>query len=329
MLGTEQIPTLRETPTRRLDELQDLLSDVSRGHHDHIVDPKDLHVDERTGALTVKSIHKDYDFKPLALSQMATKLNIPSSYLQRCPSELRAANVNHWLERQRSDLLVRCDGDQVRAILSHRYAIVNNLDMVAWMREALGPETSLRFEVTEGYMTMHVVQPKDFTARPGDRLNNGVAVRNSEVGLACVEVHGMIYRQICLNGLILAGQDQQWRKRHIGNGDLANRVKEAVNRLRDAAPKAIEGFTALHGIRVPDMPGLFKKVATRYSLTEAQLQAVSDAFVIEPGDTMYHAVNAITRAGNAEALPIEYRHNLQELGGRILENSTHGTAWLN
>lgn len=329
MLGTAQIPTLREKPTRTLDELQDLLADVSRGHHDHIVSPKDLHVDERTGTLAIRSISRDYDFKPLALSQMATKLNIPANYLQRCPSELRAANVNHWLERQRSDLLVRCDGNQVRAILSHRYAIVNNTDIVAWMRDALGPETNLRFEVTEGYMTMHVVQPKDFLARPGDRLNNGVAVRNSEVGLACVEVHGLLYRQICLNGLILAGRNQQWRKRHIGNGDLADRVKEAVIRLRDAAPTAMEGFTALHGIRVPDMPGLFKKVATRYSLTEAQLQAISDAFVIEPGDTMYHAVNAFTRAGNAETLPIEYRHNLQELGGRILENSTHGTAWLN
>ena len=311
-----------------MQSLQDLLHETARGHHDHTVSADDLHVDEITGTLHVRSLSKDYDFKPLALSQIATKLKIPATYLQRCPNSLRARNINHWLSKQNSEVLVRCDGDQVRAILSGRYNPVSNTDIASWLIQRFDRDTNIRFEITDSHMNVNILDPKDYLVSPGDALNKGISVRNSEVGLARVEVSGFIYRQVCLNGMIMAEPSQRWSKRHIGNGSISTETQSAIERLKDAPNTAIEGFTALHGVHVADMPGLFERVAGRYTFTDAQSTAVTEAFKVEPGETLYHAVNAVTRGANSESLSLEHRHYLQECGGQMLEASSRGDFWL-
>ena len=69
-----------------------------------------------------------------AHGQMASKLSIPKVYYDRMLNnspQLLADNVNHWLGGSDDTSLIRSLRGQMRAVLSDRYRIVDNHDILA------------------------------------------------------------------------------------------------------------------------------------------------------------------------------------------------------
>lgn len=329
MVATLEQPSLRHAPTATLAELRSMVADASRHHHDIPIQAGDLEVSEDTGLLEVRG-GRELGLLPLALSQLGSKFGVPGAYLAKCPTELRAENLNFWLrENRHRRLLLRCDGDSVRAVLSEKYAPVDHSRVLGWLSESFGEQATLRFELTAEQLLVQFVGNQGRSFDPSDDLTPGVSLRNSEVGLACVELSGLIYRRICLNGLILAGQQGNWRRRHIGDSSFGDQVREAINNLRGAASASVSRFAGLRGIHVPDMPGLFDRVVQKFELTKVQHDAIKAAFNIEAGDSLYAGINAVTRAGNGDTLDLDSRRQLQEVGGRMLALAEAGSRWLN
>jgi hypothetical protein len=93
---TTQPNNLRAAPTTTVAELQDILSDRARHHHDLVVPAGQLRYDPDIGMLEVQG-RGEYGLRRLALNQIGTKLGIPGSYLAKCDWDLRAENINHWV----------------------------------------------------------------------------------------------------------------------------------------------------------------------------------------------------------------------------------------
>ncbi len=111
MLATSSVQTLRTAPTATVADLQDVLSDRAQGYYDLTVRTQQLRYDADTGMIEVQG-QREFGLRPLALQQVAAKLGIPGSYLAKCDWDLRAQNINHWLDQNRSrSFLLRCDGD--------------------------------------------------------------------------------------------------------------------------------------------------------------------------------------------------------------------------
>ncbi len=329
MVAVLEQPSLRSAPSTTLAELRSIVADVSRNHHDIAVQSGELEVEEDTGLLAIRGV-RELGLKPLALSQLGSKFGVPGAYLAKCPTELRAENLNHWIrENGYRRLLLRCDGDSVRAVLSEKYAPVDHSRVLNWLSESFGEFSTLRFELSEEQMLVQFVGNEGRTFGRSDDLTPGISIRNSEVGLACVELSGLIYRRICLNGLILSGKQSNWRRRHIGDSRFGDQVREAIRNLQGAASDSMSRFAGLQGIKVDDMPGMFDRVVQKFELTKVQHEAINTAFNIEPGESLYAGVNAITRAGNAETLDLDSRRQLQEVGGRMLALAEAGSRWLN
>jgi hypothetical protein len=320
---------LRSAPTATVAELQDVLADRARGHHDLTVRAGELRYDPELGMIEVQG-RRDYGLRPLALSQIAAKLGVPANYLRKCPWDLRAENINHWLNENRGrSFMLRCDGDEIRAVLSERYAAVDHLPLASWLADSFGSDAQLRFELSDTILHVQFVNGRGHDAGNNDWLHPGVGITNSEVGLARVQISGLLFRTICLNGLIMRGGSEEWRRRHIGNVNLAEQVRQAINRVQEAAKQGTSRFAGLQGIRVPDMPGLFERITKHYELTTPEHEAVVAAFDAEPGTSLYAGVNAVTRAGNSYQLPLDSRLKLQEVGGRIISAAESGARWLN
>lgn len=321
--------SLRTAPSATLGELIEHVNEVRRDHHDLVTRADQLYVDDSSGCLVARQAgYREFKLKPLALSQIAARLGVPGQYLAKCPSELVAENINHWLAEQPDrPFLIRCDGDHVRAVLSARYSPVDHDLLLRWVSEAVGRDTRVRYELTEQQLVLQIIDRQD-RGTSTDRLHSGVSIRNSEVGLSAVEVSGLVYRTICLNGLILSGQEN-YRRRHIGDTSLRDQVRRAIQQTTLNAQQGAARFEGTQGIRVPDMESLFERIGSRHSLTKRQGSAIREAFTIEPGETLYAAINAITRAGNSSTLDLEDRRQLQELGGNILAASVRGASWLN
>lgn len=328
MLAT-RTNNLRAAPTTTVAELQDVLTDRARGFHDVTVRAGQLRYDPELGMIEVQG-HREYGLRTLALNQIAAKLGVPAQYLRKCPWDLRAENINHWLNENRTrSFMLRCDGDEIRAVLSDRYAPVDHVPLAGWLADSFGRDAQLRYEVSEEVMHVQFVNGRGHDAGRNDWLHPGVGITNSEVGLARVQVSGLLFRTICLNGLIMRGDEENWTRRHIGNVELADEVRKAISRVQDAAAAGTSRFSGLQSIRVPNMTALFERITKHYELTKAEHETVLAAHSIEPGDTLYAGVNAVTRAGNAYDLPLDSRVKLQDIGGRILTASESGARWLN
>lgn len=110
MLAT-RTNNLRAAPTTTVAELQDVLADRARGHHDITVRAGQLRYDPELGTIEVQG-HREYGLRTLALNQIAAKLGVPAQYLRKCPWGLRAENINLWLNENRTrSFLLRFDGD--------------------------------------------------------------------------------------------------------------------------------------------------------------------------------------------------------------------------
>jgi hypothetical protein len=66
---------------------------------------------------TMKIEGERHMLRTMAQRSIAWRLGIPFNYLQKCPPDLQAEQMNHWIkEEKREQLFIRFDDQEVRAI---------------------------------------------------------------------------------------------------------------------------------------------------------------------------------------------------------------------
>lgn len=163
-----------------------------------------------------------YDVRPIAHDQIGAFTEIPSRYYDRMlrdQPELLAQNVNTWLHRdQRSKRMVRTIGGSARAFLSNRYQRIENEEIAAVALPILLGDKNLQVvsaEVTERKLFIQATTSRVVgDVKKGDAVQAGVIISNSEVGQGSVSVQRMVYRLVCLNGMVLP--DGKYRANHTG-----------------------------------------------------------------------------------------------------------------
>lgn len=180
-----------------------------------------------------------------ANGQVASYLDIPRKYYDKVKEsdpKLLQSHVNHWLKQKEGDKrLVRTLDGNGRALLSSRYRMLDNMDMM----EAVLPTLQhhkvniMSSEVTDKRLYIKAVFPKlEGEVNKGDVVQSGIVISNSEIGSGSLNIQPLLYRLVCTNGMILP--DQQFRKLHIGknNGrdiDIAALLTDETKELNDQA----------------------------------------------------------------------------------------------
>ena len=152
-----------------------------------------------------------------AHNQVSAKLDIPLKYYRRMREEapqLLARNINEWLPARNKELmskpkdrklLLRTLDGSVRAVLSDRYKIMDNHDLLLRSLEQfreVGAELH-RADLTPNHMYIKATVPHTVEEiRKGDRVIPGVIIQNSEVGAGAFKVLPFMLREICSNGMI-------------------------------------------------------------------------------------------------------------------------------
>jgi hypothetical protein len=158
-----------------------------------------------------------------AHSQLAEKLEIPKRYYDRIREskkfELLSENINAWLGGKRR--LIRILDGKIRAILSDRYRIIDNYDLIFLALDEFKKKDTIeiyRIDLTE---TMLYLKAIDRTlidsVKDEDIVYGGLIIRNSEVGASALRIEPFILRRICSNGLIL---EHSLKKIHLGRQTL-------------------------------------------------------------------------------------------------------------
>ena len=213
-------------------------------------------------------------------------------------------------------------GYTARAMLSERYRRIDNLEIASAVLPLFAGNDQYEIassEVTENRLYLKVVNHRlEMEVVPGDYVQAGVVISNSEVGLGAVSVQPLVYRLVCTNGMIV--NDFGERRTHVGRA--ARAVEESFNiysdetmeaedkafmlKLRDATKAAIEEsrFAQVIGKlresvgvkmtgRVQDVVEL---TGRSYGLNQMEQDSILN-YLITGGDlSLYGLSNAVTRA---------------------------------
>lgn len=288
-----------------------------------------------------------YDITSLARRQLAEKLKIPFAYFERMREEQPALldqNVNTWLQNDRERRMIRTLDGKVRAVLSDRYRRLDNYDLAEAVLPILQRLPEVRFEsveLTETKMYIKVVTPRIQTEMaPGDVVQAGIVIMNSEVGHGTLSVQPLIYRLLCRNGLIAS--DRGLRKTHVGrilpsdeeaitlfrDDTLAADDKAFFLKVRDVVEAAVseanfrqvaQKMQRTLGIRLTGDPVKTVEVlANRYTLNEIERAGVLRHLIADGDLTGYGLVNAVTHYSQ-EVEDYDRATEFEALGGKLIE----------
>ena len=177
--------------------------------------------------------------------QVASALGIPAKYydiMQSQKPELLAQNVNAWLSDRENSYMIRTmdygGGRVARALLSDRYRRIDNMEIASAVLPLFAGSDQyevISSEVTENRMYLKILSRRlEMEVVPGDYVQAGVVISNSEVGLGSVNVQPLVYRLVCTNGMIV--NDMGERKNHVGRA--ANAVEDSFHIYSDETMEA-------------------------------------------------------------------------------------------
>jgi len=289
----------------------------------------------------------DFGINNNAHAQIGERLAIPAKFYNRLRTEhpaLLAHNVNTLFREEPEQRMVRTLDGNVRALLSNRYRPLDNFDLANAVLPVMMDHPDIRIEssqVTETRFYLKAVFPRIAgEVKRGDVVQSGIVISNSEVGSGALTVSPLIFRLVCLNGMIAA--DHGTRKSHVGKrveaaedafemfsdatraaddraffmkvsdivrGTLKQDVFERiVAGMRDATEQKIAG----------NVQEVVEVTAKRFALNESTANGVL-RHLIEGGDlSRYGLMNAVTRQSQDEA-DYDEATRLERVGGQIIE----------
>ena len=349
-------------PGRTLTELAMELDRQNSAKKDFLLDTRSLIMDaDETGAMLTMVNEKTgqntiLGINDVAHSQIATALGIPTRYYEKMQQQnpaLLAENVNAWFNNEPKVHMVRTMTTEdtgvryARAFLSDRYRRIDNYDLANQVLPML-QDMNVKFEsneVTDQRMYIKVVNERiTKEVKPGDYVQSGLIITNSEVGMGTVTIQPLLYRLVCTNGMVVNAAHNRTKRRHIGKRNFANDDfvmyaddtlladdRALLLKIRDTIHAALDEvhFTNLidqmrSAAEVPitttHIPEMVQLAAPEFGFTKHESEGILD-HLIRGGDlSLYGFSNAVTRYAQ-DVKSYDRSTELEEIGYDVLNMS--------
>ena len=202
-----------------------------------------------------------------------------------------------------------------------RNAYIDNIDIAGVTLPILGGLPDIRFEscqITESRMYIKAVNPRlQAEVSPGDIVQAGIIISNSEVGLGSVSIQPLIYRLVCSNGMVV--NEAAARRNHVGRvtdseenfsvysqATLDAEDKAFVMKIQDTVRAAVEEarFSQIVGkmqeakaaqMDTHDVPAVVKLASKEFHITDSESTGVLQRLIESNDLTLYGLSNAVTR----------------------------------
>lgn len=344
---------------RTLQELAIELDRQSKAKKDYLIDTSAIRMISENDRLNLNvnfgqrnsgmTEIEQLNINEIAHRQIGTHLNIPAKYYDKMRNEypdLLATNVNGWFEKTPSKRMLRTLDGTARAFLSDRYRRIDNLEVASTVLPILANMTGAKVEsceLTDSRMYLKVVNPRiEAEVKKGDIVQAGIMITNSETGQGSVSVSPLIFRLVCLNGMVVT--DNSLRKYHVGRVNESDddfgiyrdetieaddraflmkiedtvraamdqvKFEKIVNRMRDATEVKMEAHV---------VPQVIELTSKEFGMTREEGNGVL-GYLIQGGDlSLYGLSGAITRfAQDVESY--DRSTELEATGWRVLNMS--------
>ena len=316
---------------RSLTELAIELDRQRSAKHDYLLDTRNIVMDctgdkhQITLQNEVKRMNTILDVNEVAHRQIGTALGIPAKYYDKMRAEnpeLLTANVNGWFNHTPSTRMVRTLDGTARAFLSDRYRRIDNYEIAEAVLPIIADIKDARVEsceVTDERMYIKVVNPRlETEVVPGDVVQSGIIITNSEVGMGSMAVQPLVYRLVCSNGMVV--NDAATRRYHIGRGNAAGedyslysdatlaaddralmlKVQDTVRAAVDQTrfEKVVKMMREAKDAKIvtADIPQMIELASADYGFSKKEGSGILNHLIHDGELNLYGLANAVTRA---------------------------------
>jgi len=147
-------------------------------------------------------------------------------------------------------------------------------------------------------------------------MTPGVSISNSEVGITSLSIAAFVLRLVCTNGMI-SKTEVSASYRHVSL-KILNEFPEVLDNVSLELGTQRDQFRLSIESKVVGPLATIESFNRQFQVGEKEREAVEWGWNQEPGNTMFHVVNAYTRAAQFEGLPAEASYRLQKVGGMVL-----------
>ena len=341
--------------------IQNLYGELERqreARKDLIADTRSINISSTNGVSMLSvSTGEDilsYRVTDIAHRQIADRLNIPYKYYERMRLDYPALldkNVNGWLLKNPERRMLRTLDGKLRAFLSDRYRRLDNLELVDHVLPVIAEMKGCEIiscDITETHLYLKVIN-KTMKAEivPGDIVQAGFVISNSEIGLGALKVEPLVYRLVCKNGMI--SKELAHKKYHTGkqvedtdnayelysDATLAADDKAYFMKVQDIVSAAVDEAkfnltvdkmrTAMN-IKTGDNPVQTVEVlGNRYVLNKLERASILRHFIMGNDYSHFGLVNAVTRSSQDVA---DYNRatELERIGGTLLDEGVEAIS---
>lgn len=256
-------------------------------------------------------------------------------YLKKCPSALKALNINHWISQKQGKVYLvrtRCQGDnrRIRAILTERYAPYDNTAVFDMVFEHFQSYIPVGLVITDDSFHLRLAHPNGVdvsTKNVGDIVHGGCHISNSETGMGSLRFDVIAYRLLCKNGLVSPEPLALQSRVHLGSTDtVAEFFQGAVREARERADWLLEAMKDAHVEQFDRTHGdaLVTRLGTRFRWPKLFVSHVQEKLAYEDA-TKFGLIQAITSAARETANPDD-RLKYERHAGMLLSLSIRRLA---
>jgi hypothetical protein len=306
--------------TSTLSAVMERAETMSRNHKDMNIKTKEISFDNLD---TIKIGSEPHLLKPIAQQSIANRLGIPIQYLRKCPEDIQALNLNHWIKYEKNEeLFFRFDRNDVRAIFTPRYIPTDNMEVLKKLESLNYPlDTRVQCNLDGEFMSLSIPDGRQTFNIYKERITPGISVSNSEVGLASLSIAAFLLRLVCTNGMI-SKTEVSASYRHI-SAKILSTLPGVLNGISGELVGQKEQIKLSLESRVENPESTIERFNSQFMLSKAEKEAVTWAVPLEYGFTMFSIVNVYTKAAQYKQLPAESSFRLEKVGGTILGMVKH------
>lgn len=339
----QEIVVVDQPQENPLVSLVKTLDAQKKAKEDYVVPADHITYNGTTGMLEVlgdESKIEQYKVSDHTHHMVGDKLEIPRGYYKRMQTaypELLSENINGWLSRkEKTKYLLRTfnyEGQDklVRAMLSDRYNILDNYDVLVAALEAIkntGVKVEIvKAEITDMRMYLHVVAPEIHveatnlldgylanrdTAKTGRGIISGMVLSNSEIGMGTFEISARAQILQCKNGL--HDRNARFRKVHLG-GRLEEGIQWSQNTKnknyeliisqvtdsvkvylsQDYLGKLTDKLQEYKEVKIEHPTGVIERINNELQIGEEHKNSVLRYFLQDGDESALGMLNAYTR----------------------------------
>jgi hypothetical protein len=274
--------------------------------------------------------HEPRRLRGNAFANLMGRLGAPADFIKdKLPAPLQLATLN-WLmgmQEQPMSATLRLRGDEVAALVSERYAPLDQVELLTGLRDVLleqGVLDQVRVKsIATGLVdVVRMVFPAEQEAiQVGDISALGIDISTSSFGRSALHVRGIVWRLRCTNGLRVAEKAGGYSFRHVGESQrlrdgLADAVPSALVQARGVMRKWKEAVEVMVTDVAAAIDAMRELSVTERKAVGEELKAETGVAELPEATSLYNIINALTSAAHA-ATPAR-RLDMEGLAGDLL-----------